>query len=66
MFKVLFIGGFPINSGEGGVTSNFFVTHENYDSKYMTIVDSSSLNKSIKKSCKILLMELSLLMFIEN
>ena len=31
-----FIGGFPINSGEGGVTSNFFVTHENYDSKYMT------------------------------
>jgi glutamate synthase domain-containing protein 2 len=29
------IGGFPINSGEGGVTSNFFVTHVNYDSAYM-------------------------------
>lgn len=49
-----FIGGFPINSGEGGVTSNFFVTHENYDSKYMTIVDSSSLNKSIKRVAKFL------------
>ena len=49
-----FIGGFPINSGEGGVTSNFFVTHENYDSKYMTIVDSSSLNKSIKRVVKFL------------
>ncbi|AXX90549.1 FMN-binding glutamate synthase family protein [Arcobacter suis] len=47
-----FIGGFPINSGEGGVTSNFFVTHETYDSKYMTIVDSSSLNKNVKRVMK--------------
>lgn len=47
-----YIGKFPINSGEGGVTSNFFVTHENYDSSYMTIVDSSSLNKKIKKATK--------------
>lgn len=43
------IGGFPINSGEGGVTSNFFVTHENYDESYMKIVDSNNFNKSIKK-----------------
>ncbi|MBY0540178.1 MAG: FMN-binding glutamate synthase family protein [Campylobacterales bacterium] len=49
-----YIGKFPINSGEGGVTSNFFVTHENYDSSYMTIVDSSSLNKKIKRATKFL------------
>ena len=43
-----YIGGFPINSGEGGVTSNFFVTHENYNESYMKIVDSSNFNKKIK------------------
>lgn len=47
-----FIGGFPINSGEGGVTSNFFVTHENYDESYMKIVDSNSFYKNIKKVTK--------------
>lgn len=47
-----FIGGFPINSGEGGVTSNFFVTHENYDEAYMKIVDSNSFYKNIKKVTK--------------
>jgi len=49
-----FIGGFPINSGEGGVTSNFFVTHENYDEAYMKIVDSNNFYKSIKKITKFL------------
>ncbi|MBP7769983.1 MAG: FMN-binding glutamate synthase family protein [Aliarcobacter sp.] len=48
------IGGFPINSGEGGVTSNFFVTHTNYDSSYMKIVDTSSFNKKIKQYAKFL------------
>ena len=47
-----YIGGFPINSGEGGVTSNFFVTHENYDEAYMKIVDSSNFNKTIKSIFK--------------
>ena len=47
-----YIGKFPINSGEGGVTSNFFVTHENYDESYMKIVDSTPLNKSIKRFFK--------------
>ncbi len=49
-----FIGGFPINSGEGGVTSNFFVTHENYDESYMKIVDSNNFYKNIKKVTKFL------------
>ncbi len=47
-----YIGKFPINSGESGVTSNFFVTHENYDESYMKIVDSTPLNKSIKRFFK--------------
>jgi len=47
-----FLGGFPINSGEGGVTSNFFTTHNNYDSSYMKIVDGSSLNKGFKRVAK--------------
>ena len=44
-----FMGHFPINSGEGGVTSNFFITHENYKEEYMTIVHGSSFQKVIKK-----------------
>ena len=47
--KGAFFGHFPINSGEGGVTSNFFVTHENYNSNYMTIVEGNSFQKAIKK-----------------
>ena len=46
------IGGFPINSGEGGVTSNFFVTHTDYDPSYMKIVDTTSFNKKIKHYVK--------------
>ena len=36
------MGGFPINSGEGGLTSNFFVTHNDYDTSYMKEVRGSS------------------------
>ncbi len=44
-----YFGHFPINSGEGGVTSNFFTTHENYKEEYMTIVHGYSFQKAIKK-----------------
>jgi glutamate synthase domain-containing protein 2 len=49
-----YFGNFPINSGEGGVTSNFFVTHKKYDKSYMKIVDSSEINKKIKRAFKVL------------
>ena len=31
-------GKFPINTGEGGLTTNFLVTHRAYDDRYMQIV----------------------------
>ncbi len=40
---------FPINSGEGGLTSNFFVTHRNYHEKYLTVVKGTSFQQFIKK-----------------
>ncbi len=43
-----FMGEFPINSGEGGLTSNFFITHQNYDEKYMKIVHGTDFQKKIK------------------
>ena len=45
-------GNFPINSGEGGLTSNFFVTHNNYETKYMKEVKGSSFEYSIFKLAK--------------
>ena len=42
------MGGFPINSGEGGLTSNFFVTHQDYEPEYMTIVHGTIFSKKIK------------------
>ncbi len=33
-----FRGGFPINTGEGGLTTNFLVTHRSYDERYMECV----------------------------
>lgn len=33
-----FRGKFPINTGEGGLTTNFLVTHRSYDRRYMEIV----------------------------
>lgn len=46
------MGNFPINSGEGGVTSNFFVTHQKYDSKYMSIVEGNAFQRKIKDIVK--------------
>ncbi len=42
------MGGFPINSGEGGLTSNFFVTHQDYKPEYMKIVHGTTFKKKIK------------------
>ncbi|QKJ21799.1 FMN-binding glutamate synthase family protein [Poseidonibacter lekithochrous] len=48
------MGGFPINSGEGGLTSNFFVTHYDYDKKYMKEVRGNSFEYKIFKLAKFL------------
>ena len=50
-------GDFPINSGEGGLTSNFFVTHYNYDTKYMKEVTGNTLQHKIFRLSKILFNE---------
>ena len=47
--KGSFMGNFPINTGEGSLTSNFFITHVNYDEKYMEIVEGTKTQKAIKK-----------------
>ncbi|MDX9814103.1 MAG: FMN-binding glutamate synthase family protein [Sulfurimonadaceae bacterium] len=31
-------GGFAINSGEGSITTNFFITHKSYTDEYMSII----------------------------
>ncbi len=46
------MGGFAINSGEGGLTSNFFVTHNNYDTKYITEVKGSNFEYKMFKFAK--------------
>ena len=48
-----FLGNFPINSGEGGLTSNFFTTHKNYDKSYMKIVEGNNFQKRIKNLAKL-------------
>ena len=48
-----FLGNFPINSGEGGLTSNFFTTHKNYDESYMKIVEGNNFQKKIKNLAKL-------------
>ena len=40
-------GDFPINTGEGGLTSNFFITHLNYNNKYMTIIKCTKTQKKL-------------------
>ncbi|MCP4970291.1 MAG: FMN-binding glutamate synthase family protein, partial [Arcobacter sp.] len=47
-----FLGGFPINTGEGGLTSNFFNTHENYNESYMTIYEGTKTQKFLKSVIK--------------
>ena len=49
-----YLGSFPINSGEGGLTSNFFETHNSYNLKYITEVKGTKLQKNIFKMAKLL------------
>ncbi|WP_298752452.1 FMN-binding glutamate synthase family protein [uncultured Arcobacter sp.] len=46
--KGAYDGGFPINSGEGGITSNFFVTHQDYKADYMKVIHGTNFEKKIK------------------
>ena len=39
---------FPINTGEGSLTSNFLITHNNYDMKYMEVVYGSKFDQICK------------------
>lgn len=43
---------FPINTGEGGLTSNFFVTHRDYHEKYLTVVKGTKFQQFIKKTVR--------------
>ena len=43
-----YMGGFPINTGEGSLTSNFFTTQENYNESYETIREGTDFQKSIE------------------
>lgn len=43
-------GKFPINTGEGGLTSNFLVSHRNYNSSYMTILEGTKYQKLFRKT----------------
>jgi len=47
-------GNFPINSGEGGLTTNFFVSHNNYDTRYMKEIKGTPFEEKIFKTCKVL------------
>ena len=44
-----YMGNFNINTGEGGLTSNFFPTHINYEPGYMTIHEGTDRQKFFKK-----------------
>jgi glutamate synthase domain-containing protein 2 len=45
---------FAINSGEGGLTTNFFVTHNDYSTKYITEKKGNALEYKIFQLAKIL------------
>ena len=47
--KGAFEGDFPINSGEGSVTSNFLVTHQSYNDEYMSVMDGNSFQKKVRR-----------------
>ncbi|MGI6723272.1 MAG: glutamate synthase-related protein [Arcobacteraceae bacterium] len=49
-----YLGNFAINSGEGSVTTNFFITHDNYSSKYMDIVEGTQRQIKIFNIVKLL------------
>ncbi|HIP56081.1 MAG TPA: FMN-binding glutamate synthase family protein, partial [Arcobacter sp.] len=44
-----FMGNFPINCGEGSLTTNFFMTHKDRDDKYMNEFKIEGLNLTIYK-----------------
>lgn len=46
--KGAYEGNFPINSGEGSVTSNFLVTHQSFTNDYMEVVEGTFLDKKIR------------------
>jgi glutamate synthase domain-containing protein 2 len=46
------IGNFAINTGEGSLTSNFFITHKNYSKSYMQVIDPGSFHKFMFKVTK--------------
>ncbi len=46
--KGAYEGGFPINSGEGSVTSNFLVTHLSFKDDYMEVFEGNSFQKSVR------------------
>jgi glutamate synthase domain-containing protein 2 len=45
--KGAFLGEFPINCGEGSLTTNFFITHKNRDDKYMSEIKIEGFNKTL-------------------
>jgi glutamate synthase domain-containing protein 2 len=45
--KASFDGNFPINTGEGGLTSNFFLTHKVSNQEYMQKIKLSSFDKKL-------------------
>ena len=49
--KGAYLGGFPINTGEGGLTSNFLYTHgyNSLDSSYLEVLEGTAFAKSIYK-----------------
>ena len=42
-----FRGRFPINTGEGGLTTNFLITHRSYDHDYMETVPLTALQRAL-------------------
>jgi len=47
-------GKFPINSGEGGLTSNFFVTHNKYNTKYIKEMNGTIFQKKMFRVFKLI------------
>jgi len=45
-------GKFPINTGEGGLTTNFLITHQSYDEKYMETISLNFWQKKIYELLK--------------
>jgi glutamate synthase domain-containing protein 2 len=52
--KGAYDGGFPINTGEGSLTSNFFITHEaTKGQKYLNIIKLNNTDKKLYKTLKL-------------